>query len=300
MMSCAIGLMLTGCGHEHIWTEATCLSPKTCSECGETEGEAADHSWLEATCENPKTCGVCGATDGEALEHKWLEADCRNPKTCSECGTTDGEALGHDWTEATYWTKKKCSTCGKTEGKVIESDFEKYGMSAEMELEQKYDMMTVNGKEGTVKIYNYYCDYNIDKFESLDGYILQEVYSDMNYIDPYNKVYSNLWSEDYYDIEGHDNTIVDITADYPKWDYVVKYTVHWNDKDYTECVRWWYSEWVGNTERTHYIWQVPEGYDGNALGVIDASNGKEGNYSYELFDENSTFLRLPAAIPSWK
>ena len=35
----AVCFMLTGCGHEHTWSEATCTEPKTCSECGETEGE---------------------------------------------------------------------------------------------------------------------------------------------------------------------------------------------------------------------------------------------------------------------
>lgn len=35
----AVCVMLTGCGHEHTWTEAAYTEPKTCCECGETEGE---------------------------------------------------------------------------------------------------------------------------------------------------------------------------------------------------------------------------------------------------------------------
>jgi hypothetical protein len=31
--------------HDHIWEEATCTQPKTCSECGETEGEPVDHQY---------------------------------------------------------------------------------------------------------------------------------------------------------------------------------------------------------------------------------------------------------------
>jgi len=73
-MAGAIMLSLTGCGHEHVWVEATCSTPKTCSECGETEGEVADHKWIEATCEKAKYCEVCGETDGEPLSHEWLEA----------------------------------------------------------------------------------------------------------------------------------------------------------------------------------------------------------------------------------
>lgn len=83
------------CGHEHTWVEATCITPKTCSACGATEGEALGHTWAEATCTEPKTCSVCGATEGEALGYAWKEATCTEPKTCSVCGATEGEALGH-------------------------------------------------------------------------------------------------------------------------------------------------------------------------------------------------------------
>lgn len=41
LLVCA--LMLTGCMCEHEWTEATCTSPKTCSKCEATEGEALGH-----------------------------------------------------------------------------------------------------------------------------------------------------------------------------------------------------------------------------------------------------------------
>lgn len=57
--------LLCACKHEHVWTEATCTTPKTCSACGETEGEPLGHSWKEATYNAPKTCTVCGATEGE-------------------------------------------------------------------------------------------------------------------------------------------------------------------------------------------------------------------------------------------
>lgn len=88
---------------EHTWTEADCEKAKTCSVCGETEGEALGHEWSEATCQAPKTCSVCGLTEGEKLaEHTWQEASCTAPKTCSVCGETDGEALGHEGGEPTY------------------------------------------------------------------------------------------------------------------------------------------------------------------------------------------------------
>ncbi len=46
---CILMLGLTGCTnssltHQHTWQDATCIEPKTCSECGETEGEPLGHT----------------------------------------------------------------------------------------------------------------------------------------------------------------------------------------------------------------------------------------------------------------
>ncbi len=35
---------ITACSHEHKYSEATCTEPKTCTICGETEGEALGHT----------------------------------------------------------------------------------------------------------------------------------------------------------------------------------------------------------------------------------------------------------------
>ncbi|MCI8416125.1 MAG: hypothetical protein HFI33_01275 [Lachnospiraceae bacterium] len=90
---CTIAFGLAGCGHKHVWEEATCLAPKTCTECGETEGGTIDHIWAEATCEKAKFCEICGETVGEPLSHEWAEATYEAPKTCSFCGVTEGEPL---------------------------------------------------------------------------------------------------------------------------------------------------------------------------------------------------------------
>lgn len=85
--------VLSGCGCEHDWKEATCTEAKSCSLCGETEGEPAGHGWNEATCTEPKTCSACSLTEGEALGHSWVDATYEAPKTCSVCGLTEGDPL---------------------------------------------------------------------------------------------------------------------------------------------------------------------------------------------------------------
>ena len=42
------GFSACGCSHE--WQEATCTEPKTCSRCGETEGEALGHDYVDGYC----------------------------------------------------------------------------------------------------------------------------------------------------------------------------------------------------------------------------------------------------------
>ena len=92
-------VLLRACGaitlHDHEWQEATCTTAKTCSVCGDTEGDPLGHQWIDATCTAPKTCSVCGETTGYPTRHKWVKATCTEAKTCSVCGKTDGEPLGH-------------------------------------------------------------------------------------------------------------------------------------------------------------------------------------------------------------
>lgn len=104
--------ILAGCGHKHTFADATCTAAKTCTECGETEGEPLGHDWKEADCENPKTCTRCGETEGKALGHKWEKADCEHPAKCTVCGETSGSSAGHT---------VDIGVCGKC-GKVVNED----------------------------------------------------------------------------------------------------------------------------------------------------------------------------------
>lgn len=113
-------VLLTACGHQHTWQDASCSAPKTCSECGATEGSTLEHKWKVASCQAPKTCADCGATEGAALEHKWTDATCQTPRTCADCGITEGSVKEHNWIDATCQAPKTCTECGNTEGAVLE------------------------------------------------------------------------------------------------------------------------------------------------------------------------------------
>jgi len=102
--------------HEHTYKEADCTHPKTCTTCGETEGEPLGHTYKEADCTHAKTCTRCNETVGEALGHTYKEADCTHAKTCTRCNETEGNPLGHTWKEATKKEPKTCTVCGTTVG----------------------------------------------------------------------------------------------------------------------------------------------------------------------------------------
>ena len=88
----------------HSWVEGNCTTPKTCTECGATEGDVV-HSFEAKNCTDPAICSACGVT-GEPVGHKWNDAGCTDPKICEKCGATE-EALGHSTRCG------KCKKCGK-------------------------------------------------------------------------------------------------------------------------------------------------------------------------------------------
>lgn len=69
-------LVLSACSCKHEWAEATCTEPKTCTKCGETEGEALGHDWGDWEIEKRATA----AAEGTKIS------------TCSRCGETKTES----------------------------------------------------------------------------------------------------------------------------------------------------------------------------------------------------------------
>lgn len=95
-------------------TPATCTAEgveiRSC-ECGESEERATpliDHIWQEATCTDPKTCSVCKTTEGMAKGHSITEATCYSPASCTVCGETLGDPVNHS-----YSYNAKCVYCGE-------------------------------------------------------------------------------------------------------------------------------------------------------------------------------------------
>ncbi len=162
MLAVSLVFMMTGCCLSHGWQEATCTEPKTCSKCGETEGEALGHTWEEVTCTEPKTCSVCQETEGEAL--------------------------GHTLSEATYWEAAVCSVCGETVGNALTPAFEELGVKGQfMEVGETYDYNNICRRrqdyedeliDGLKETYGIEGDY-----ANLTDFFLEGMYGDVDFLE---------------------------------------------------------------------------------------------------------------------
>ena len=134
--------------HNHnvgVLSEATCTSPKMmyefCNLCNYVfekwpEGDKLPHNFAAADCVTPATCTVCGETKGAALGHTPATrvvkaATCteveKSEDYCAVCGVilksayTSGDALGHDWYKRVVkptaskrgYTEYACLACGE-------------------------------------------------------------------------------------------------------------------------------------------------------------------------------------------
>ena len=114
-------------GHSYkaVVTEPDCVNggytTYTCTACGDSYvgnyTDALGHSWIAADCDTPKTCSVCGETEGEALGHTY-DNDC--DADCNTCGATRTPA-DHKYVESIVanancgydgMAKHTCSVCG--------------------------------------------------------------------------------------------------------------------------------------------------------------------------------------------
>ena len=115
------------CGEErtitHDWNDATCLTPKTCSICGATEGDSLGHTAEadDGNCTTEVKCTVCGDVTTPAGQHtpNADDGDCTTPIVCSVCKTITTPAKeSHTGGTATCTEKAVCTVCSTAYGTV--------------------------------------------------------------------------------------------------------------------------------------------------------------------------------------
>ena len=88
----------------HNFKDATCASPKTCTECGATEGGKLPHQPDgEPTCTKDSVCTVCNKVTARSFGHDYKD------KVCTRCGESEPvirvACIGDSITAGKYWLK---------------------------------------------------------------------------------------------------------------------------------------------------------------------------------------------------
>ena len=97
------GTVTTQPGCESTGVKTFKCSVSGCTDTIRTETVAATgHSWVDADCDTPKTCSVCGGTEGEALGHNYVDG------SCTVCRGADPDYCAHEYT---YDCDKACNKC---------------------------------------------------------------------------------------------------------------------------------------------------------------------------------------------
>lgn len=258
-------------------------------------------------------------------EHSWQEATCTQPRTCSECGETEGEPLGHSPTEATVWEPSVCSVCGEVLGEKLAPAFEQHNIEVmdiiDMPTEFFDGAPTQNPETGYLYIepllmfytgnnsrnaevpgYLRLVDYSIiesdENHEALEGYEWRIANFEVIFPDMYSGYQLAISDEDFYDIEGHDDSAQGS-----------HYTVTWQGESYDGCVRiisfselpdytlpvtgGFASNLIFLSKGVTVSFRVPVGYDGSVVCFRNSMYSFEpGQYIYDVMTPDDIFIRL--------
>lgn len=83
LLALAMTFVFFGCG-----AEKDSSGSSDSKKDNEVKTTVCSHEWAEADCTTPKTCTVCGATEGNANGHKYSSG------VCSVCNTQDPKRVG--------------------------------------------------------------------------------------------------------------------------------------------------------------------------------------------------------------
>lgn len=282
LLAMAALFTLTACGqkspvHEHVWQEADCLTPKTCADCGETEGEPLGHRATEATHWAPSVCSACGEELGGAL-------------------IPDFEKYGYKVIDASEVPTEHSLTVDAS-GTVVSTGLRYQTSPAE------YSDLTI----GYVALKNREIFEEDKEHPAADGYEWRYYEFELlfpQWLSPDGKKWQYGYSisfsdDDYYDIAARDDSARGL-----------HYTVTWQGEEYADCMRIVnYSESKSTSasvegagsvpvwKHSCYVWvRVPVGYDGAMFAFKDAHHKlSPGMHIYELPKQATsemTFIRL--------
>ena len=242
----------------------------------------------------------------------FVEDALENPESWNIPGNAEDrdvseDAKEHVWAEATYQSPATCKICGITDGEILQGDFDKHGLicNAELDKEYPYTTLTYRNKDisvnGTVLFSNYRVFESDEEHEGVEGYEWKSIDVTFTYTEDNAWDYgttSSPFTTDFYNIEPKNVSGANKNeSDVGVIDENGTYTINFNGIDYTECLNEDHAlvmEWNDRvyTCKIQISFRVPIGYDGSVVGAISDGRYNDGDYIYEVADENTLFFRL--------
>lgn len=220
--------------------------------------------------------------------------------------TSEEETIEHTWIDANYQDPKTCSTCGITEGEPLTAAFDENGYAINMEVGGTYDFVTSchedSSKEliGSLTISEYETveenlTFNLEKKEGFEWHILHATaqFTDGN---PFSGGAGFCYFyEDYYDIDGWDNSCQDKEI-IPMMDYAARtYTVNFHGIDYecnTVCYHNVETDSTSCTIDFYFYASSPTGYDGTVVVFGKRAPDMDNPTIYDIADEDTLYFRM--------
>ena len=266
--------------HEHTWAEATCTEPRTCTECGETEGEPLGHDLQPADYWSPGICLRCGVELAPVLTPDF---ELRDLSVNMELGETASyvTVCGPDSPESV--------TVGKAT--VTRYDIMASGEDVESIPGKTWTLPEKDGYEWRIfSIEIVFSDENAQQY----GMNIKTAYTDYYVIEPW---VDEGTEEASHNGSTHQHSSRVAWSEDNSW-YEGSFDVTYRGEEYA-CRRVYdggFDDWNAGSRTFHLTEavQVPVGYDGYVFILYDAAHGAAGTdwtYVYDMADEDTLFFR---------
>ena len=240
-------------GHVHVWTEADCEIPKTCVDCGETEGAALGHDALDANYQDPSVCNRCGLELAPVLQ-----AD------MEKYGFTEFMEVGvtYDYHTVCNYNREKTTVAEVTVNRYEIFDSAE-GYPAKEGYEWRIVEMQALFHEHNAKSYGSMTATNYEDYYTIELHDDTGVYDEETEIETYSVCYHGEIME----------ATERIVSNWSGWHY------EGGRKVDIRTVTWEFC--------------VPKGYDGAVAGFRNAAvEWEDGTYLYDYQPEDFLLFRL--------
>lgn len=103
---------------QHIYSMATCTSPRVCIKCGKTSGFAKGHRVTKPTCTRAAKCVLCGKKMTDELGHNYVLGECTREINGVKCGH-----YSLDYCPKLYFTGDMSDMTSKKDVRDIEFEY---------------------------------------------------------------------------------------------------------------------------------------------------------------------------------